>query len=530
MKKILAFLLACLLLLTCVACNPANNDPTPNDTSTSGDGNDESGNPDDSDETTDEVTTEIITDEWGRPLVEYDLPIDSLDFGKEFWIAAWDNDYAKVDLGDYEKPADALELVLVERNMQIEEELGIEFKYDRYAASSADSALNKQIEQDWKAGGTYSMIHNYAAYSVAPMIRNYLVDLKDSEAMPYLDLTKPWWNDKFIENTQGMGHLYYIIGDSNLCAYNRMMATYVNFDLYEKYVTGDDYIDLYDLVLEGDWTYDVLFTYASIWDDKNGSDSKDANDVYGLLSNANCEAYDGFLYAFNLELTVENDDGTHAWNVDGNALLEDGMSKVVNLYNQNGVWLIAKTPGAETTSTQQYQMFANSNAIFDIDVIYRYAEQNKAFREMKDKYGLLPLPKYDTNQKQYGSGMQDSYAIVSVPSNARLDAEMASAVLEHMNALSYEYVRPYYFEKIMKAKYLGTSEASRVFDIILDNSDFDFGEQFNVALEGAKYKLWRSVAKNEGTVDGAWETNSDKLTTALRELDEWFQVRDMFDE
>ena len=172
-------------------------------------------------------------------------------------------------------------------------------------------------------------------------------------------------------------------------------------------------------------------------------------------------------------------------------------------------------------------MFANSKAIFDIDVIYRYAAQNKAFRDMKAKYGLLPLPKYDTNQKNYGSGMQDSYAIVSVPNTSRLDADMASAVLEHMNALSYEYVRPYYFEKIMKARYLGTSEAARVFDIILDNSDFDFGEQFNVALEGAKYKLWRSVAKNEGTVSGAWDTNSDKLTAALRDLDDWFLVKDL---
>lgn len=516
-----------MIVLACAACNPATPGPDPDDeTSTTG-SEENTGDSTDDDETTEEVTTEVPTDEWGRPLVEYDLPINTLDFNKEFRVAAWKNDYAKVDLGDYDKPADALELVLVERNAQIEEELGIEFLYDRFDGASANSELNKQIEQDWKAGGSYSMIHNYAAYSVAPMIRNYLVDLMDSEAMPYLDLTKPWWNENFIENTQGMGHLYYIIGDSNLCAYNRMMATYVNFDLYDQYVTGEDNVDLYELVLDGGWTYDVLFQYASIWDDKDGSDSKDANDVYGLLSNANCEAYDGFLYAFNLELTVENDDGTHSWNVDGNALLEDGMSKVINLYNQGGVWLIAKTPGADTTSAQQYQMFANSKAIFDIDVIYRYAAQNKAFRDMKAKYGLLPLPKYDTNQKNYGSGMQDSYAIVSVPNTSRLDHDMASAVLEHMNALSYEYVRPYYFEKIMKARYLGTSEAARVFDIILDNSDFDFGEQFNVALEGAKYKLWRSVAKNEGTVDGAWETNADKLTAALRDLDDWFMVKDL---
>ena len=33
---------------------------------------------------------------------------------------------------------------------------------------------------------------------------------------------------------------------------------------------------------------------------------------------------------------------------------------------------------------------------------------------MKDKYGLLPLPKYDEEQENYGSGAQDSYGMTSI--------------------------------------------------------------------------------------------------------------------
>ena len=94
--------------------------------------------------------------------------------------------------------------------------------------------------------------------------------------------------------------------------------------------------------------------------------------------------------------------------------------------------------------------------------------------------------------------------------------------MEYANYLSYQNSRPYYFEKIMKAQYLGTAKASQVFDIILAYADFDFGEQYSVALEGAKKLLWRYVAKNEETVSGAWATNEKLLTKKLQDLDAWF--------
>ena len=301
------------------------------------------------------------------------------------------------------------------------------------------------------------------------------------------------------------------------------MATYFNRSLCfaQGIISDDSGDDLYDMVQAGKWTYSQLYEYARIYND-DGDGIKNQSDIYGLLSNANCEAYDGFLYAFNLDLTVTNEDGTHSWNVAGNTKMTDAMDKLISLYRQEGVWLIAKSQGSIGNSVEQYKMFADGHALFDIDVIYRYAEQNKAFRNMKDKYGLLPLPKYDEEQEKYGSGTQDSHSFTSImKGSAELNAKRC-AYLEYANYLSYQNSRPYYFEKIMKAQYLGTAKSAKIFDIILDNADFDFGEQYSIALDGAKQKLWRSVAKNEGTVSGAWTTNEKTLNKKLQELDAWF--------
>ena len=133
MKKLLALLLACLMLVSVLVSCQTGGGGTGDGT---GDGNTTTdGNGDNEDEITSEEETEVVTDEWGRVYVPGTVPVDTLDFSVdgapiEFNWIAWNNDYTNVDRGDYEKPADALQLNLVERNMQIEEELGIVFEFD----------------------------------------------------------------------------------------------------------------------------------------------------------------------------------------------------------------------------------------------------------------------------------------------------------------------------------------------------------------------------------------------------------------
>ena len=517
MKRIIVVLLVCLMLVPAVAACSKKPGPQEQPGTSTGD-------PDVATE------TEIETDEWGRPVEDTDFDVTQLDFGGEtltvLCAGGDETSYWAVDPGLYKKPSDALEMALYKRNMKIEQDLGLSLQVAYKDAARTDSELNKAVENDAKSGlNVYDIVVNYSAYATVDNLRGYYIDLL-AESTPYLQLDKPWYNQNFVENTQAFGHLYYVIGDYNLCSYNRLMATYFNRTLCyaEGIISDDSGDDLYDMVQEGKWTYQQLFEYAKIYRD-SGDGIKNQDDVYGLLSNANCEAYDGFLYAFDLNLTVTNDDGTHSWNIAGNTKMNDALEKVIALYQQEGAWLVAKSAGSGGTSVEQYQMFAQGHALFDIDVIYRYAAQNQAFRAMTDKYGLLPLPKYDEEQTQYGSGTQDAHSFTSIMKGTDELNRKRCAYLEYANYLSYQNSRPYYFEKIMKAQYLGEAKASQVFDLILENADFDFGDQYQVALEGAKWKIWRGPAKNEETVSGAWATHEATLTKKLQELDAWFLLQ-----
>lgn len=520
-KRILLLLLACLMVVpTLAACSKKDPAPAPGNTTATGNGEPSGGL----------QTTEIVTDEWGRPEEKTEFNVSDINFGgKDLTILCSGTDessYWALDPGIYKKPTDALEMALYRRNLQIEEDLGLKLKVAFLDATGLNSKLNQAVKNDAKSGlNAYDIVVNYSAYAVADDLRPHYLDLL-SEDTPYLQLAKPWYNQNFVANTQAFGHLLYVIGDYNLCSYNRLMATYVNLSLgYNEQLFSDDSGDeLYDLVQQGKWTYEKLYEYADYFRKVDTStDNKTTGDVYGLLSNANSEAYDGFLYAFNLDLTKTNeDDGTHSWNIEGNTRMSDAMEKLIALYQRRGVWLVAKSQGSINTSVEQYKMFAEDHAVFDIDVIYRYAAQNQAFRNMRSKYGLLPLPKYDEAQEQYGSGTQDSHSFTSVMKGSDELNRRRCAYLEYANYLSYQNSRPYYFEKIMKTQYLGTAKASQVFDLILEHADFDFGEQYQAILGGAKGLLWRSVAKNEGTVGAAWETNKGNLIEKLGDLDAAF--------
>lgn len=245
MRKFLILLLACLTVLPSLAACNKQNHTTPG-TATSGVA---SG-------TQSPADTEPETDEWGRVIEPTDFDVSGLDFGGENLTVLCagndENGYWAMDPGLYKKPSDALEMALYKRNMQIEQDLGLTLKVAYKPANGASSELNKTVETDAKSGlNEYDIVVNYAAYGVVENLRGYYMDLLAAET-PHLQLDKPWYNQNFIENTQAFGHLYYVIGDYNLCAYNRLMATYFNRTLCAAYeLIPDDSGDaLYDLVQE----------------------------------------------------------------------------------------------------------------------------------------------------------------------------------------------------------------------------------------------------------------------------------------
>lgn len=80
------------------------------------------------------------------------------------------------------------------------------------------------------------------------------------DKLPYVDLTKPWWNMNAGEYFRIDDKLYFMAGDYVLYEKQRLPAMMVNLSMAEDY----EIEDLYAAVDEVRWTVDLMNTYTAL--------------------------------------------------------------------------------------------------------------------------------------------------------------------------------------------------------------------------------------------------------------------------
>jgi hypothetical protein len=214
------------------------------------------------------------------------------------------------------------------------------------------------------------------------------------------------------------------------------------------------------------------------------------------------------------------------FNIVGNTKIEDALVKCRTILNGEG-----------TCTTAGIHNFAEGNAIFFMDRLYADYSTNMRMREMDDKYGLLPMPKYDTNQKNYATTAQDYFTLMFVlnhsESNIPTKGEAVSAFLQYATEMSYDSVRGYYFNRIIKPKFFGNddsegtvSRSAALFDIIVKNVEFDFMTIYSPHLNNISH-LWRNACRpgNSDTMEQLYNNQKETFNRALLDVDRWLGLR-----
>ena len=501
--KIIALLLSLLMILPlAVACS---NDPATEATDNNAD-------------TVSDVVTEsetqkpVVTDKYGQESQEITEDLENYDGqgasvnilirSGQGYRREWFNE------GDL----DALENEIHYRNLDVEEYLNVKLNY--ILNTKADEKMNELIEQAGKGGtGAYDIISNYAAYSTSTNVLQYYVNFTNDQLV-HVDLTKPYWNQAFIKDAKAFDRLFVCVGDVNLSVYDREMVVFYNKAKAEVYLAD---IDLYQMVLDKKWTYDVFYEIiADLHEDNGTSDTED--DFYGVASIRGSEFCDGFLYSLGCNLTQTDSDGYHYLVTDtAYTRISSAFTKTAEFWATDGAIIIEG-------SGNNYTFFTQGHALFDIDVMYHYESGNQMLREMEDGFGIVPLPMYDEDQGVYYAGVQDAHNVMSVMSHFRQDYERTSAVLECLNSFSYSGVRPYYIEKIVKGQFLD-QKSNEVFGFILDGARWDFADIYNKAIGGIRNKIWRDpLKKGETSIDTSYTGNMEALNGNLAIIDEWLKT------
>ena len=477
--------------------------------------------------------TQRPTNEYGEESFTNFVPVDDLDFEEEeLTILLRDT---KISSREWtkESPEDELDEAVAMRNAAVEDALNLVIDYEFVAYANYDafaSEFNNMILQDIKDQyHYYDIAANFAYCGAYTTVRDCASNLLDVGTFPFFNFDLPCWNQAIVKNTTINGRLHYVSGDVNLTLFDAALVIWYNKTLYDEYAEPTDPENVQLLALEGKWTYDELYRWADrLYVDSNGTQGKQGDDTYGYASGGkgNVAPTDAFPYAWDLEFLTYNADGTHDFNIIGNDKIETAFTMVHNLLEANGNCMTDAGVGNFTAGCY----------VFWPSVIYPGEGANMAIREMDDKYGLLPMPKFDGDQENYGTTTQDFYSLMTILDHSEspvpTKGKAVSAYLQLMTEESYTSVRGYYFNRIIKPKYFGTDDSEgtvtnsiALFDIIVANIEFEYWTIYSAQLNDVAW-LWRdSFRDNKASIESAYKEQQDAFEAAIKSTDIWLGLR-----
>ena len=323
--------------------------------------------------------------------------------------------------------------------------------------------------------------------------------------IPHINFEKPWWAVTTRENLSYDGVCPLAIGDFALMSYGQTVCMYFNKQLVENY----DLENPYDLVRAGEWTYEKLISMTKdIYEDKNLNGTVDVEDLYGVTLDAKNRA-NMFYWAFdNPLMATENGElkvtyRTEKLNAFVTALCND-------FYTNTGCCVNTEFKEVALPS------FTAGNAVFQFGM-FRDASWT---RDMEDDFGILPLPKWTVDQKNYYTYSSGSAPVLAVPTTAP-DLEFVGMITEALNAESYKQVVPVYYETALKDKYARDTETLEMIDLVMQGRVVDMGFIYD-GFVGAGYIPARLLQENNTNVESYIEKNEKTMNARYDKIIEYF--------
>lgn len=145
------------------------------------------------------------------------------------------------------------------RNMLVEEMLNIHLCFE--PNTQIETEIPATITQLITAGDDAYELIIHELFPLATLsVQNHFYNVYD---VPHLDFTKEYWYEDYMRDVSfdSDSQRYILAGDYFLDILRSAHALYFNKDRFNDLYGAPE--DLYDLVLAGNWTYDVFLEYAT---------------------------------------------------------------------------------------------------------------------------------------------------------------------------------------------------------------------------------------------------------------------------
>ena len=374
---------------------------------------------------------------------------------------------------------DIINTAVKERNNMIEEKLDIKIKV--HATTGVENI--KEMLRDLRTAqdDTYDIMAPAIIFASELASESYFHDLK---TIPNMRLEGEWWDQNANKDFEIMGKLYFTTGYISILDNECTNAIMFNKDLADAHFEG---IDIYNLVLSGEWTYDRMLEMSRmVTKDSDGETGMTYKDTWGALINLN--SGNNLFVSAGQRLIGKDEAGNPLFLLGSDT---DTLQKQNNLlerifefiYDREACFIMEKAfdnMKEIPENTNVYDLtknhIAQGKALFR--TIYVVDIMDLEFDKMNFEYGILPMPKETLEQESYynlvNSKLMPGYAI---PVYAK-DKNLSALVLSELSEASKDTVDKAYYQRLIKTTD-PESKSKKVLDIVFNNRVYDLAFAFD---------------------------------------------------
>lgn len=405
--------------------------------------------------TTEEETTAEVEQQPDVPDVNMD--------GKEFVFIVRGpayNEWQSQDIYVEEQTGEPIDDAVYIRNAYLEDKYNMKIR--EYGASDVGNEARRSIVA---GSADYDVVMANTSESATLASQRLLYNLHE---MPYLDLSRDWWDQRSVKQLSIGNRLYFCTGDLSIMAND---ATWIM--MFNKPMINDNKLESpYDLVNSGKWTISKMHEMAKVTVKDLDGDGRMRYDVdcYGFVTHeSSCE---GFFFGSGCNIITKDENDLPQL-----SMMNERVLRVLELAHP----LIGNRELVVNGSVQGLDPISQMQPVFESGRALFYGEVMQCIirlRAMEIDFGVIPFPKLDETQPTYNHFVHTTAAMMSIPVT-NLDLENTTIMLEAMAAKSKYTLQRAYYDICLEGKFMRDEESAAMLDIILDTRNFDIGYIYN---------------------------------------------------
>jgi hypothetical protein len=385
--------------------------------------------------------------------------------------------------------ADALEQQVYLRNAYVETMYDVRITSE-YA--HVDTIPTLILTANRAGDSTYQMMAQRCNNLSSMWLQDVFYDLNGND-LPYIDLSKPWWNPSSVDNFTFGAKTQFAASDMLLLDKGASACVYFNAELAQEH----EITDLYDLARHGEWTWERMASYAQ--DIMSIEPETDDAVPYGVLGSIDLVA---FLYTSS---------GCHMGTIEKGKYFSHQFDQPHSLEVMTDIYddmYYVDYRSAE----HGIEQFKADQGLF----MYGMLKSSASLRDMESNYGVLPVPKYSEDQNRYYTLVWQHYdSIIGVPKSCG-DTEMVSAIVEALSAESFYTVYPMFYETVLLGSSARDAASKEMLRTIFSTRTYDIGMIYDPTTFA--WKLWADVTSE--TLPAHVAAFQDALDAATEQFNE----------